>query len=865
MSDIDSLDLEVPLGTVLETRGAKVNPIAVRLSRELITLLSEQLYTSPTKAIEELVVNSFDADADSCWVFVPAASPGTDFDDLHVIAVFDDGVGMDETGLSDLWRVGASSKREEQTQRLRKRTQIGKFGIGKLATYALASRITYITCTGEGEILSVSLSFDSFASSDAGESDTPVELQVIRLAEKDLMGEGRIRELMAANRLDPNVALSASAHWTLVLLEEFKPRVERLSVKRLRWVLSTAMPLSEFRLHLNGDEVESSKAAQGVVVEFEVGDLPRSRLERINAKSSLQWERMQVQGEGPSGLKSSLLPSGVRGTVMVSSTSLYGGKSADLIRSHGFFIRVRNRLISEDDPLFGVQPLSYEVFNRFRADLEVDDLDADLTAPREGTGSTDRVSALQDLLIELFNEARARWEKAEKERFKQETKREDQRNYVNPRFVERPFADALVTTSAEDDGESGGSDADDSWFYMKQPPPEDLPDIVEGLYETTERDPFQFRLEESGREARLVVFDPVTRTFEVNADHDLALAYKDTPQALDLLYDLAAAESLLETYLREVGLAPNLVGEVLERRDGLFRSLARERVNSPAAIAASLRDATASERDLEIAMVVAARALGFVAKHIGNAGRADGIARFTDYPTGNVKITLEAKSSADEPSLGALDFAGLQQHKNDENAVACLLIAPQYPGGSQGDNAAAAKRAKELKISCWTINQLAEVVGAIATRDITARHVLAIVLNHFTPEDVTHAIDELLADTENAPRELAVHMLAALRTLEKTVPVDRVRSLDMISPELGRQSLQPSQKELKIALQQLAGASSGAISILQDGERFHLNTSVEELERRVEAWAHNGSSTRRGSTFHESPLPGHTRPGLEVD
>ena len=48
------------LGLLGEAYGA---PLPVTLSPELIGLLSEQLYRSPSKAIEELVVNAFDAEA----------------------------------------------------------------------------------------------------------------------------------------------------------------------------------------------------------------------------------------------------------------------------------------------------------------------------------------------------------------------------------------------------------------------------------------------------------------------------------------------------------------------------------------------------------------------------------------------------------------------------------------------------------------------------------------------------------------------------------------------------------------------------------------------------------------------------------
>jgi len=143
----------------LQAAGTHVRDVTVRLSKEIITLLSEQLYQSPSKAIEELVVNSFDADATSCYVMVPAAAQGTDAGRLPLILVYDDGTGMDADGLADLWRVGKSNKREEAIARLRKRRQIGKFGIGKLATYALADRVTYLTSTGNNPDLERLLEF----------------------------------------------------------------------------------------------------------------------------------------------------------------------------------------------------------------------------------------------------------------------------------------------------------------------------------------------------------------------------------------------------------------------------------------------------------------------------------------------------------------------------------------------------------------------------------------------------------------------------------------------------------------------------------------------------------------------------------
>ena len=68
------------------------DPITVKLSYSLVRLLSEQLYQSPLKAIEELVVNAYDANAEVCRITVPTEEQ----DDF--VAIYDDGDGMDFSG-----------------------------------------------------------------------------------------------------------------------------------------------------------------------------------------------------------------------------------------------------------------------------------------------------------------------------------------------------------------------------------------------------------------------------------------------------------------------------------------------------------------------------------------------------------------------------------------------------------------------------------------------------------------------------------------------------------------------------------------------------------------------------------------------
>ena len=166
--------------------------------------------------------------------------------------------------------------------------------------------------------------------------------------------------------------------WTLVILEDLKAKADSLSLRRLRYVLSTAMPIvSGFALRLNGEVIESAKAEFERVVEFSVADLPKERIEELTDETAVKWTIKK------GALTSDLFPSGITGFVEVTDRSLKAGKSADLGRSHGFFVKVRGRLVGEEDPLFGLHPLSHETLNRFRAEISADDLDEVVTAPRE--------------------------------------------------------------------------------------------------------------------------------------------------------------------------------------------------------------------------------------------------------------------------------------------------------------------------------------------------------------------------------------------------------------------------------------------------------------------------------------------------
>jgi hypothetical protein len=374
--------------------------------------------------------------------------------------------------------------------------------------------------------------------------------------------------------------------------------------------------------------------------------------------------------------------------------------------------------------------------------------------------------------------------------------------------------------------------------------------LVEELY-AGDLKKFSYEYDALGENSRLVRFHAAERRFVLNEDHEYVRAHKDHVGERQVLEDFVTAEALLEVQLREAEISPLVVGDVLERRDQLLRGLAKDHAASLSAIASELRNARNDERDLEVALVRAARALGFVANHVSGSGEPDGLARFIAYPESDVTITLEAKASNGIPSLPQLDFAGLAEHKAANSAFGCLLVAPVFPGVSRGDEASASKRAKETKVSCWTVDLLADLVEAAECRHITAREVAEIVSSTFAPEDVEKRVRALLHVGNGNRQSLYRQILAELRALADKMPRD-ARSLQTLHGRMldraGFEMLELA--DLRNAAADLVGPSRGALSLR--GDDLILATSLDELERRVSQLTGSEAPSRREGPFRSS-------------
>jgi hypothetical protein len=521
-------------------------------------------------------------------------------------------------------------------------------------------------------------------------------------------------------------------------------------------------------------------------------------------------------------------------------------------RSHGFFVKVRGRVVNLEDALFHNVPISYKTFNRFRADLDIDDLHDDLTAPREGVGVGRRRDVAVAVARELALQARDRYEIWEVKQADQKLTPEHTRVYVAEHLVERPVADALTIHGTR----GSGADVDRTWVYMEDVDPASLKQVVEQLYEKRTR--YNFRHLGLGREARFVKFDPGQAEFTLNDDHQLFQAFSDEPRSRELLDLIAAAEVMLEVYMVESGIDAFTTGQVLGRRDALLRSLAEDRVYSREAVATMLRSNLDNDIQLELALIAAARSLGFQVKHIGGKGQPDGIARFLNSAMHETVITLEAKASQGIPSLAQLDFAGIREHMDMKKVTAagCLLVAPGYPG-ADNSSSATANRAQADRISCWTVEQLALVVEATERREITARQVADIVTSSFAPVDVGKAVQKLLNGGMDM-QGLYVAIMDVLRHMfkQKRQPGDQ-RKVSQVTAILALDEQFPNinEPQVRAAVVNLVAQSRGGMALAGD-DVILFYTDLEEVARRVASLTGELGDPRSLGTFRIGPSTG---------
>ena len=167
--------------TAADTIGQFRSKFPVELSTRFLEHFSEQLYSSPQKAFEDLISNGWDAGAD--YVDVRISDDLTAAD--ATMCVLDNGESMDAEGLRQLWHIAFSPKQKKPDQYGRK--VIGKFGIGKLATYVLTRKLTYICKAADGVIRRVTMDYSGIDhQSDQDKLMSQLELEIYEVEQAEI-------------------------------------------------------------------------------------------------------------------------------------------------------------------------------------------------------------------------------------------------------------------------------------------------------------------------------------------------------------------------------------------------------------------------------------------------------------------------------------------------------------------------------------------------------------------------------------------------------------------------------------------------------------------------------------------------------
>lgn len=632
--------------------GDVVDQVSLDVDYQIIEHFSQHLYDSPNKAVEELVANGFDAFATEVLVFTPG--PYT----ADRLLVWDDGESMNVDGLKDLWRIAKSPKSGERVEERdgKERKIIGKFGIGKLASYAVGDVISHI-CRHKGEFYIVSIDCETVRGS------KPVQAPITSLP------EDRAVDLVKSrfSKLPPSAArMLQRDSWTLAVVEKLK--VQDLPTGRLTWVLGNGMPLRpDFAITVNEDEVRS-RLEKNAEVTWDFGS------KHVVDAIENRWREAEKDGSVSSsvefGQKTGLDPGDsskdvpfvqfphlgqVWGHVRLFDETLLKFRTKEHGRSHGFFVIVRGRLVNPDNEKLFILDPSFQSFYRSQFILYVDDLDEALLADRQRLHLDEPVRQEMEILQKaLSGIARNTIEENDKRRDEEQSTRS--MLPTGSRIHYREPINALLLRAPE----------------------EEIADFNPAAV-TVER-------KNLGEDDPISTVAFKENAFHVNTLHPYYSAIRkrtgESKAAREFLrtFDLfAIAERLLEGHLLNVGISEDEIEEIVAWREGLFRRLAASYEDTPELIGEMFRTSYTGGRGFEKALCAVFQDMGFSAKHDGGSGKKDALVVATVGPE-SYRFTVEAKGSRRDIDNAAADVGAAANHRDRAGAEHALIIARKFSG-----------------------------------------------------------------------------------------------------------------------------------------------------------------------------------------
>lgn len=712
--------------TSLENVGKIIDSIPVEISYKIIELFSAGLYSSPNKAFEELVSNSYDAGATKVSVYVPHDKTMQD----SILWVADNGTSMDKDGLKQFWKIGSSNKRNSENQ---DRLPIGKFGIGKLATYILTNKLTLVCKATDGKYYAVSMNYSAI-NKDSTET--------ISLDEKELTLDDVKSLLTPLVKKGTQSLLSFSLWgescektWTFAILSDLKAKASEIKDGRLKWILSTALPLNpRFSLSFNGIPIQSSKndiSPWKTWVFGEDDDIAK------NAKYNYQVGDYK-------GSPCVHLPNlrNIVGKVDLYRDSLLTGKSESLGRSNGIFLTVRDRLINIDDPLIGMEALSHGVFNRVRISVNADELDDYITSTRESIKSSSALDDLRGYIKRKFSQTKD-WYFATVEAEEKQNRASHKIAYASASLSRRPL---LIAARKFLDGEL------DDLVLTEIPsnltPPQKL-ELIEKLESdlTTDKGIIQ-KVEwvTLTPEEPIAKLDLMNGFAKINMMHPFFANFLDEVKSLLPFQLIALTEILTECFLLDIGVSQDEVRDIMFKRDAILRELTfSDKPNAP--FVASLLNATLGDSSgLEKSVTQAFNSLGYECTPIGGKGTPDGKAVAYLGPLNsldNYSLTYDAKStSKDRIKATTAHISGVDRHRDDYKANYACVVAVDFEGAGDPESAVN-KEAKKHRINLIKACDLMVLVLLSSPKQVGLKELKDFFENNHTVIETTAWIESL--------------------------------------------------------------------------------------------------------------------------
>jgi len=645
-------------GTVVP--GTEIDTVTVEIDNAIIRHFSEFLYSSPNKAIEELASNGFDAFAESVFVYLPG-------EHVHErVLVWDDGISMDVEGLKKLWWIARSPKGSDSHRFIerdgKRRLLIGKFGIGKLASYAVGRTVSHF-CKSDGRFLRVGISYDDMPPADESAPPKKIEAPILEFTEDE--ARALVTELFdGVEEPDALATMFSKPTWTIAVIDGLREE-KKLYPGRLRWILGNGMPLRpDFSVFVNDIEVEPGLDT----LTAQTWNLSEARLQKsISAAWKEAVDNGEVEGDIAFGVSAGTpntaagtptvqLPNlgEVTATVRLFDVSALRAEKIRELRSHGFFVIVLGRLLNPDDAELYLSPPSYGSFYRSQFVVTADQLDNVLLADREKIDEyTPQRAELAVLQVGLYRAARAYHESRDEDRA-DAARPEGLLPVSSRRYFRGPLAALTLRHLDRLDGETPAREVEIQGEARDVADP--LAVLEPGSFVINQNHPFYAALRSTLGESRLA-----NRLMKV----------------IDVM---SVSESLFEGYLSDLGVPDDTIEEILGWRDGLLRTLGASLRRSSVDIRGRLQEMSyAGRSDFEAAIAEVFSAMGFEATHKGASSEED-ILVVAPIGTDEFSLVVDAKSSTSPVPNDEAEVDVTAAHRDAVGARTALVIAREFVG-----------------------------------------------------------------------------------------------------------------------------------------------------------------------------------------